>query len=148
MRIAVTGGRDYNPTKTDEQAFQLLWIEKGGVELLVGDARGVDRWATQWGHANRVLVRQVRVFRANWDFYGKMAGMIRNGEMLREADALIAFPGGRGTANAVRQARDKGIPVFVLHSPGEGANPEEQRWLSTLEDPRAPHVVEVPDPDV
>jgi ABC-type Fe3+-hydroxamate transport system substrate-binding protein len=44
--------------------------------------------------------------------YGPSAGPIRNGRMLEyKPDLVIAFPGGRGTANMVKQARKAGIAV-------------------------------------
>lgn len=51
---------------------------------------------------------------ANWDFYGKKAGPIRNTWMLKYAtpDLVIAFPGGGGTADMVAQAEAAGIDVF------------------------------------
>lgn len=44
---------------------------------------------------------------ADWKKHGKAAGPIRNGIMLRDGkpDMVVAFPGGRGTANMVDQAR-------------------------------------------
>ncbi len=49
---------------------------------------------------------------AKWETYGKAAGPIRNREMLLNLPALVvAFPGGKGTADMVRQAERAGIPV-------------------------------------
>ena len=50
---------------------------------------------------------------ALWDFYGRGAGPKRNGWMfdLFPIYKLIAFPGDRGTANAVEQAETREIPV-------------------------------------
>ncbi len=42
------------------------------------------------------------------------AGPIRNGVMVSKADALIAFPGDRGTSDVTKKARAKGIPVVEL----------------------------------
>jgi hypothetical protein len=44
---------------------------------------------------------------------GKAAGPIRNQRMIDEGkpDLVIAFPGGRGTADMVSRAKKAGIPV-------------------------------------
>lgn len=44
---------------------------------------------------------------------GKAAGPIRNQRMLDEGkpDLVVAFPGGRGTADMVRRAKAAGVPV-------------------------------------
>lgn len=45
--------------------------------------------------------------------YGKSAGPIRNQTMLDDGkpDLVLAFPGGRGTADMVAKAEKHGIPV-------------------------------------
>jgi hypothetical protein len=50
---------------------------------------------------------------ADWARYGRRAaGPIRNQEMLDSGiDLVIAFPGGRGTADMVRRARKAGITI-------------------------------------
>jgi hypothetical protein len=43
---------------------------------------------------------------------GKKAGFVRNAEMAEYADMLMAFPGGRGTDNMVKQAKRFGLKIF------------------------------------
>ena len=45
-------------------------------------------------------------FPADWAKHGKAAGPIRNAEMLTEflPDYIVAFPGGKGTADMLRKA--------------------------------------------
>jgi hypothetical protein len=48
---------------------------------------------------------------------GKAAGSIRNQRMLdaeKHIDVVVAFPGGRGTADMVRRARAAGIHVLEI----------------------------------
>ena len=58
--------------------------------------------------ANGVVVEE---FKADWDKFGRAAGPIRNAQMLREGkpDLVVAFPGGRGTANMVAQAKARAL---------------------------------------
>lgn len=53
------------------------------------------------------------MYPANWLKYGRMAGAMRNQQMLdeEEVDLVVAFPGGKGTADMVRRARAAGIEV-------------------------------------
>jgi hypothetical protein len=50
--------------------------------------------------------------------YGKRGGLIRNRQMIDEwkPDAVVAFPGGRGTAHCVTRAKSQGIPVWEVGS--------------------------------
>ena len=52
-------------------------------------------------------------FDADWQKYGRAAGPIRNKQMLDEGspDLVIAFAGGRGTENMVKQSEAKKVPV-------------------------------------
>ncbi len=53
------------------------------------------------------------VFEADWDKFKKAAGHIRNGVMLScNPDLLVAFPGGPGTENCIKQAKKLGILVL------------------------------------
>jgi hypothetical protein len=58
---------------------------------------------------------------ADWKRYGPAAGPLRNAEMLHEyqPDGVIAFPGGKGTTDMIKKARQAGIKVwepFAQHS--------------------------------
>lgn len=107
MRVLVCGGRDYDDAK---HLDSVLWRHWPYDLLIEGGARGADRLAATWARFNDV---PVRTFPADWRTYGKRAGHIRNGDMLfiGKPDLVIAFPGGRGTADMVAQARAAGVRV-------------------------------------
>lgn len=54
-------------------------------------------------------------FPADWDKYGRSAGMIRNREMAKYAEALIAIWDGRsrGTSNMMSTAAVLGLRIVV-----------------------------------
>jgi hypothetical protein len=53
---------------------------------------------------------------AEWDMYGPSAGPRRNARMVEwKPDVVIAFPGNRGTADMVRQAKAAEIPVHKVN---------------------------------
>ncbi len=80
--------------------------KRDGLPAKGGDALGED-----WAHFNGVPVRR---FYAAWKCLGLKAGPLRNAEMAAYADALIALPGNKGTADMIKQARGNGLKVFVL----------------------------------
>ena len=71
---------------------------------------GADALAARWCSDNGVPCIGME---AHFHFYGPRAGPMRNGWMLDlfPIYKLIAFPGGRGTANACQQAYDREILV-------------------------------------
>lgn len=110
MRVLVCGGRDYQ----DEVRVAAVLSGIGGISQIIhGGERGADDLARVWAIRSGITDRQ---FNANWSANGKAAGPIRNQRMLDEGkpDLVVAFPGGRGTADMVRRARQSGVPVMEI----------------------------------
>lgn len=110
MRVLVCGGRDYRQPQRVYDALSSL----DGVSLVIeGGARGADCFAAEWADKTETPHQQ---FVADWKAHGRAAGPIRNKRMLDEGkpDLVLAFPGGRGTANMMRQARDRGVRVVEV----------------------------------
>lgn len=112
MRVLVCGGRDFNDESLVMKTLDQIDRQHGIVEIVHGAARGADSLAGKWADTR---FRTVTEFPANWQAHGKAAGPIRNQEMLGHTpDLVVAFPGGRGTADMVRRAKAEGILVFEV----------------------------------
>jgi len=111
MRVIVCGGRDYPDDAHVWRTLDALDDEHGIRALAHGGATGADDHAGRWAEISRI---EHRVFRADWKKHGKAAGPRRNQKMLDEfkPDVVVAFPGGRGTADMVRRAIDSGVRVI------------------------------------
>lgn len=74
-------------------------------EIVSGTARGVDQLGEEWADEHGIPVER---FPADWDTHGRAAGPIRNEEMAKYADALVAIhvDESRGTADMIDTARD------------------------------------------
>lgn len=106
MIILVCGGRNYS---SKQDVYDVLDRHNPTV-VVAGGAVGADSLAVDWA---RTRQRAYIVFPAEWDKYKKAAGSIRNQRMLRtNPDLVIAFPGGTGTADMVRRAKNAGIEVY------------------------------------
>lgn len=114
MRILICGGRDYAEWQRLAEVMLLLREEFGKFDIVSGMARGADAMAARYAETFGLALHK---FHADWTAHGKAAGPIRNQRMLDEGkpDLVIAFPGGRGTADMVRRARDAGIEVREIH---------------------------------
>lgn len=111
-RVLVCGGRDYNDKARMKQELDAIYAEVDEMAVIEGGAKGADWLAYSWC-LSRFTNVQHEQFEADWGRYGKAAGHIRNQQMLDEGkpDLVLAFPGGRGTADMVRRARKAGIEV-------------------------------------
>jgi hypothetical protein len=112
MRVLVTGGRNFCDRAFLNKELDKLHFVHDFTTLVHGDANGVDRLAGAWAREWNI---PVEVYPANWSLHGRSAGIIRNAEMLKTKPALVvAFPGGRGTANMVMKSRQARIPVIIV----------------------------------
>ena len=90
MKVIIAGSRNL---KCKDLIFKELDVMKDKInEVVCGEARGADSIGKEWAIKNNISVKS---FPAQWDKYGKKAGMIRNKEMGDYADYLIAFWDGK-----------------------------------------------------
>lgn len=133
--MLVCGGRDY---ANRERVFEVLddvhahglitRIVHGGAgkKLRDGTVLGADRLAEAWADERRITSQ---TYPADWDTYGNSAGPRRNAEMLtlESPDLVIAFPGGRGTADMVQRAINADVNVKMVDPPGLVGRPRGSR---------------------
>lgn len=122
--VIVTGGRHYDLTEADYEWLNEMWERFGFRILLHGDCpTGVDRQAAAWARKFGLCDAGCP---AQWDHFRrklgnpKFAGPHRNRRMAWAcrpplAAVCLAFPGGSGTMNAMKEAAGAG--VTVLESP-------------------------------
>jgi hypothetical protein len=116
--VIVCGGRDYRDRARVFAALDRAHAREP-ITLVVHGAcedpktrmlSGADRWADEWARERGV---DVEPHPANWDLWKRSAGPMRNSQMARAgAHGCIAFPGGNGTQNMVRNANQHNIPVW------------------------------------
>ena len=103
MLVLVCGGRDYSGDVSCLSKIQVTMIIQGG-------ANGADRLAKEWAKARGIHHAEVE---ALWDIFSKPAGSKRNAAMLILRPAYcVAFPGGTGTNDMVKQCESHNIPVW------------------------------------
>lgn len=129
MRALVCGSRKWR-----DRGF--VWLRLDSIHhktpistLISGKAKGVDTYAEEWAIERGV---EFLPFEPDWDdlshpdavirthpngtAYDARAGNRRNTRMLVEGkpDKVIAFRGGAGTADMIRQAKAAGVPVWEI----------------------------------
>lgn len=122
MKVIVCGGRDYADRKTLRKSLAAFHAQRPITAIIHGGARGADFLAEEWARHNRLPVIRVD---APWAAFGKAAGHTRNGWMLEhcQPNAVLAFPGGRGTEDMVRQAEAANVEVVRLPLDAESEHP-------------------------
>lgn len=112
-RVLVCGGRHYSDTERVFDVLNSYDADRNFTGLIQGGAPGADDAARRWAEIGCL---ELLNFPANWRKHGKAAGPMRNQRMIDEGkpDLVIAFPGGRGTADMVRRAKEAGIEVVEV----------------------------------
>lgn len=134
MKVLVCGGRTYENEKKVNETLDLIHFLVGISVVVHGDAgkfydapdyayvpdaelpgwwAGADKLAAHWAHVQGVAEK---FYKPNWKEYGRKAGPFRNQTMLdtEKPDVVIAFPGGKGTADMVKRAKVGGYKVFEV----------------------------------
>jgi hypothetical protein len=109
MRLLVCGGRDFE----NKEGLRAVLKGKDITCLISGGAKGADYLAEQYAIDEGI---ETDIYPANWKKHRRSAGPIRNRQMIEEGkpDEAIAFPGGRGTEDMIRQLKKAGIPCTVI----------------------------------
>lgn len=110
MRVIIAGSRTIN-----DIALVRIAINNSGftiTEVVCGGAKGVDRLGEQWAKENDI---SIEYFLADWDMYGRRAGILRNSQMAKYADALITVWDGvsPGTNNMIAVMSKLGKPIYI-----------------------------------
>ena len=110
-RILVCGGRDFANRELFDRTM-LLYLADAKV-VIHGGASGADKMASAW--AKEYGIQEIAC-PADWQLYGRMAGPKRNQAMLdlHKPDTVIAFPGGRGTADMLKRGVRAGLPCVQV----------------------------------
>ena len=120
-RVIVAGSRgffDYD--LMCRELDELFWVssefDDGDIKIISGMADGADSLAIRYADERKLTKI---LFPANWNKYHRVAGFLRNEDMLSVATHLVVFWDGKssGTNHMIVIAKAKGIPVWGLKHP-------------------------------
>lgn len=115
MKVAVIGSRSIAYDRLQDTAFAYLerYIPVNATEIVSGGAMGADKLAERYADLHHL---KKTVLLPDYGKYGKRAPLVRDEEIVRAADTVIAFWDGksRGTAYTVSFAVAEGVPVKII----------------------------------
>ena len=108
MKVIIAGGRTFNNYQLLCQICDDYLTDYSNIEIVSGCANGADKLGEKYALEKGYLLEQ---FPANWNKFGKSAGFIRNEEMAKYSDILIAFWDGesKGTKHMINLANRYGL---------------------------------------
>ena len=81
--------------------------------IISGHAKGVDMAGESWAEQSGIPIKR---YIPDWDTHGKKAGFLRNSDMVRDGDGLLAIQYGqsKGTQHTIDLAHQYGLPTLVI----------------------------------
>ena len=116
MRVLIAGSRGY--TDYNEACRYINESLKSSAEseitVISGGARGADMLGERYAAENGYKIEK---HLPDWKRYGRSAGIIRNREMVTEADLVICFWDGesRGTRSTIEFSKRLGKELRVIN---------------------------------
>lgn len=115
MKIAVIGSRSIAYDKMQDTAMAYLerYIPANATEIVSGGAVGADKLAERYADLHHL---KKTVLLPDYPAYGRRAPLVRDEQIVKSSDCVIAFWDGksRGTAYTVSFAVAEGIPVKII----------------------------------
>ena len=113
MKLAIIGSRSFI---NKELLYKVIdtHFSVPITEIISGGAAGADSLGAQWGWSSDVKVTE---FKPDWSAYGKAAGIIRNKDIIREAEFVLAFWDGvsKGTQHSIGEAKRLKKPTLIIY---------------------------------
>ena len=113
FKLIVAGGRDFKDYGLLRKSIDDYIVSRELLDMTIisGGAIGADQLGEKYAESHGC---DLELFIPDWTV-GKQGGAIRNAEMAKHADGLIAFyNGSNGTANMIQTARRKKLDVEVI----------------------------------
>ncbi len=112
MKIIIAGSRNFKDYQRLCKVCDYMLQFQTDIEIVSGAAMGADKLGEKYADERKFLIKQ---FPAEWGKYKKSAGYIRNEEMAKYADALIAFWDGksRGTKHMIDLAIKYNLKIKI-----------------------------------
>ena len=109
MKVAVIGSRTFSDYKLVKETLSTI-----NITLLVsGGAMGADSLGEQYANLNKI---PTKIFYPDWKKYGKKAGFIRNSDIIKESEMVIAFWDGKskGTLDSIKKAEELNKNILII----------------------------------
>ncbi len=113
MKLAIIGSRTFNNYEILKEEVS-KFVNPNEISLIVsGGAKGADTLGERYAKEHNI---DTKIFLADWNKYGKSAGFIRNHDIIKNCDSVIAFWDGKskGTAHSLNIATKNNKNIKII----------------------------------
>ena len=112
MKVGIVGSREFKNYELFSDVMKqylsdISWVVSGGVP-------GADSLAEKWAKENK---KMLTIYPADWFNLGKRAGYVRNTDIVKNSDMIIAFWDGKskGTKHTIGLAQKMGKECKIIN---------------------------------
>jgi hypothetical protein len=115
MKLAIVGSRTVSDLQLVYDEADEIHAVTPVTELISGGAQGADSLGESWAKSRGIPIRHLI---PDWKKHGRGAGIMRNTDIVKQADQVIAFWDGtsRGTQDTMRKAKKASKLVKVVQT--------------------------------
>jgi len=115
MKLAVVGSRNFNDYPLMKKYLDKIHSIEPITLIVSGGALGADTYAECWAEDNKV---NRKIFKPEWNKYGKKAGFLRNVTIIENSNKVIAFWDGksRGTKHSIDLAKKQDKKCKIVYT--------------------------------
>lgn len=113
MKIAVVGSRGFTDYELLKFKLDKIHNKKPITVIISGGAKGADTLGERWAKENNI---ETLIFYPDWNKYGKKAGFIRNEDIVKNSDGVVACWNGisKGTKHSISLAKKYNKPCLII----------------------------------
>ena len=114
MNIAIVGGRDFNDyTLLKESILAYIDGHEKPENIVSGGAKGADTLAAQFAAEMGI---PLLVFKPDYQKYGRGATLVRNTQIIENAEVVFAFWDGhsKGTKDSIKKAEKLEKELYII----------------------------------
>jgi hypothetical protein len=111
MKVAIIGSRGFTDYELVKKTLQPL-----GITLIIsGGAAGADTLGEDYAKENGI---ETLIFKPDWKAYGKIAGFLRNTQIVEASELVVAFwdMESKGTKDSINKANKLGKKVLIVNT--------------------------------
>lgn len=112
-KVIVAGSRGFSNYSLLEYTLDNILEKFENPIIISGHAKGADSLGEVYAWKHKL---NCKVYKADWNKYGRKAGIIRNQDMARIGDVLVAFWDGNsyGTLDMISLAIEYNLKIYVV----------------------------------
>lgn len=114
MKLAIIGSRNFNDYGYVVSVWAVYFVGKNVTEIISGGAKGADLLGKKLALEKNIPYIE---FKPDWEKFGKSAGFIRNTDIIKNCDIVLAFWDGisKGTAHSLGLAKKYKKNSFIFY---------------------------------